>query len=97
MISFNKQVHVVYNFENEVIEHSILFISCLALQQNIASNQFQDDLEVERDASRWLMTPDTEHYQHGVGKLTCLGGETTWKSTGLAVQLNLNGFYSRCR
>jgi hypothetical protein len=72
-----------------IIEHSTLFISFLALRQNISSNQFQNDLEVERNASRWLMTQDTEHYQHGVGKLTCLGGGTTWKRTGLAVQLTI--------
>jgi len=44
--------------------------SLSALQQIIAGHQFQDDCKVENVASRWLMTQDTEHCQHGVEKLT---------------------------
>jgi hypothetical protein len=50
------------------------YSSVSTLQQNIASHQFQDDCEVESAASRWLITQDTEHYQHGVEKLSIFWG-----------------------
>ena len=68
-----------------------------ALKQNFGSHKYKDESEAGNRCSKAVSTQDTVFHQHGTENL--LSGYyayvvgTIWKSNGLAVKLNLNGFY----